>query len=383
MIISKIRLRNWKNFGDATTKLTERTLLIGPNASGKSNLLDSLRFLRDLANDGLDAAISRRSGVSSLRCLSARRYSDIDVEVTLSDDSGVEVWLYSVVFNQDNRQRPIVKKEKVDDLKKKRTCLLNRPRPEDKSDPVRLTQSFLEQVIANKEFREIADFFKTISYQHIIPQVVRDPKGFSSVPVQNDPYGRDFLLRLWNTPLRTRNARLKRISSALKVAVPHLQELVVVMDKQGVPHLNGRYDHWRAQGAFQNEGQLSDGTLRLFGLLWTVFEGSGPLLLEEPELSLHSEVVRYLPQMFERLQKFRKTRRQIIVSTHSKEMLHDKGIGGEEVVRLEPGEDGTSFQPPDENETILLKQGLSVAEVLLPRSAPPKAHQLALFPEMS
>jgi predicted ATPase len=235
-------------------------------------------------------------------------------------------------------------------------------------------------VNANREFREIADFFKTISYQHIIPQVVRDPKGFSPVQVHEDPFGRDFLLRLWNTSQKTRNARLKRISSALKVAVPHLQELAVVMDdKQGVPHLNGRYDHWRAQGAFQNESQLSDGTLRLFGLLWTVFEGNGPLLLEEPELSLHSEVVRHLPQMFERLQKLRKTRRQIIMSTHSEEMLTDKGIGGEEVVRLEPGEDGTRFQPPDENETKLLKQGLSVADVLLPRSAPPKAHQLSLF----
>jgi hypothetical protein len=62
-------------------------------------------------------------------------------------------------------------------------------------------------------------------------------------------------------------------------------------------------------------------------------------------------------------------------------MLKDKGIGGEEIVRLETGEDGTTFQPPDENENLLLRQGLSVAEVLLPRTAPPKAHQLSLFGE--
>lgn len=381
MYISHIRLRNWKNFGEATTPLAGRTFLVGPNASGKSNLLDALRFLRELANDGLASAAGRRGGVSSLRCLSARRYSDIDLEVTLADDSGIDVWQYAIVFNQDNRQRPIVKKELVSALKNNRQALLERPGVEDENDPERLTQTDLEQVNANKEFREIAEFFKTISYQHIIPQVIRDPKGFSAMPVQDDPFGRDFLLRLWNTPQKTRNARLKRIASALKVAVPKLQELDVVMDKQGLPHLNGRYEHWRSQGAFQNESQLSDGTLRLFGLLWTVFEGNGPLLLEEPELSLHSEVVRHLPQMFERLQRLRKNRRQIIISTHSESMLKDKGIGGEEIVRLETGEDGTTFQPPDENENLLLRQGLSVAEVLLPRTAPPKAHQLSLFGE--
>ncbi|GAB6057659.1 AAA family ATPase [Desulfonatronum parangueonense] len=380
MYISRIRLRNWKNFGDAATPLSWRTFLIGPNASGKSNLLDALRFLRELAIDGLAPAVGRRGGISSLRCLSARRYSDIDIDVKLADDSGTDVWQYCIVINQDNRQRPIVKKELVYNLKNS-SVALDRPGPEDGNDPERLTQTDLEQVIANKEFREISDYFKTISYQHIVPQVVRDPQGFTSMPVHDDPFGRDFLLRLWNTQKKTRTARLKRIAAALKVAVPKLQELDIVMDKQGTPHLIGRYEHWRAQGAFQNESQLSDGTLRLFSLLWTVFEGNGALLLEEPELSLHSEVVRYLPQLFERLQKLRKNRRQIILSTHSEEILQDKGIGGEEIVRLEIGENGTTFQPPDENENLLLRQGLSVAEVLLPRTAPPRAHQLSLFAE--
>ena len=70
--------------------------------------------------------------------------------------------------------------------------------------------------------------------------------------------------------------------------------------------------HWRPQGAWQTEDQFSDGTLRLLGLLWAILEGGGPLLLEEPELSLHPEVVRFLPQMFARMQ--RRSGRQIITS---------------------------------------------------------------------
>jgi putative AbiEii toxin of type IV toxin-antitoxin system len=89
------------------------------------------------------------------------------------------------------------------------------------------------------------------------------------------------------TPTRTQTSRLSRIANGLRVAVPQLQELELWRDDRGTPHLRGRYDHWRLRGAWQSERELSDGTLRLLGLLWAVLDGTGPLLLEEPELSLH------------------------------------------------------------------------------------------------
>ncbi len=79
------------------------------------------------------------------------------------------------------------------------------------------------------------------------------------------------------------------------------------------------------------------------GLLWVAMEGGGPLLLEEPELSLHPEIVRYLPQMFARVQ--RRTGRQIIMSTHSPDLLRDEGIGLDEVLLLRPRAEGTDVQP--------------------------------------
>ncbi len=378
MYISKIQLRNWMNFKDAHAVLGERVFLIGPNASGKSNFLDSFRFLRDIASDKLDAAVEKRGGVSSIRCLSATRYSNIDVDVELSSDDGKAAWKYRLVFNQDAASRPIIKTEAVFDLRLDRE-VLSRPDNNDESDPLRLTQTALEQVTANKDFRAVADFFRSISYQHIIPQVVRDPKGFSPAPIRDDPFGRDFLLRLWNTTDRTRNSRLRKICEALRVAVPKLQELDVAMDSQGTPHLKGRYEHWRPTGAFQSESQFSDGTLRLFGLLWTMFEGAGPLLLEEPELSLHGEVVKHLPQMFERIQRIRKARRQVLISTHSEDILRDPGIAAEEVLRLQPGDGGTKIFSADKNDKEMIRAGLTVADVMLPKSAPAGVEQLSLW----
>jgi predicted ATPase len=81
--------------------------------------------------------------------------------------------------------------------------------------------------------------------------------------------------------------------------------------------------------------------LDLFRFLhvWATLDGTSTLLLEEPELSLHPEVIRYLPQMFARIQ--RRSGRQIIASTHSTDLLRE-GVGSNEVVLLSPSQEGTT-----------------------------------------
>jgi predicted ATPase len=236
----------------------------------------------------------------------------------------------------------------------------------------------LEQINANKDFRPIVNFFQSVNYQHLLPQVMRDPQGFTQTHIENDPFGRDFLQRVENTPTKSRDSRLNKIQSALQVAAPQLKELKVNRDHLGVPHLVGLFEHWRPDAGKQNEVQFSDGTLRLFGLLWSLFEGEGLLLMEEPELSLHSEVVRHLPRLIEGVNRHRKTKRQYIVSTHSEEILSDKSIAADEVLRLEPSANGTLLKSPSDNpdEVAQLKAGLTVADVILPKSAPLNAHQL-------
>ena len=100
------------------------------------------------------------------------------------------------------------------------------------------------------------------------------------------------------------------------MAVPQLKDLELSRDERGVPHLRGLYEHWRANAGWQTEDQFSDGTLRLMGLLWVLLDGTEPLLLEEPELSLHPEVVRFIPAIMARLG--RKAGRQVLVDFTAK-----------------------------------------------------------------
>ncbi|MGI8638982.1 MAG: AAA family ATPase [Pyrinomonadaceae bacterium] len=371
MFVQRLKIENWKNFRKGDVNLSRRLFLIGPNASGKSNFLDIFRFLREISLDtggGFKQAVETRNGVSAIRCLFARKKPDISIEVELKDDDD-SVWVYQLSFGQNQNRNPIIKSERVEHNGK---VLLSRPDDDDKKDIARLSQTSLEQLNANNKFRSIANFFQSINYQHLIPQVVRDSKGFSPVSIINDPFGRDFLHRVERTRTNIRDSRLKKIESVLQIAVPQLKELKVSRDNSGIPHLEGIFEHWRPHGAKQFESQFSDGTLRLFGLLWSLFEGDGTLLMEEPELSLHKEVVRQLPAMIEKINRSRKPRRQVIISTFSEEMLDNQGIGGEEVIRLEPSPDGTKLVSPldSEEEMEQLKNGLTIADVVLPKSSP-------------
>lgn len=374
MLVTRLKIENWKNFKKGEIRLTRRLFLIGPNASGKSNFLDIFRFLRDISlasGGGLKKAVEDRRGVSAIRCLSARENPKISIEVELKDYE--TVWIYRLSF-KEFRKSVHVEEEYVE---RDGEVLLRRPDKDDKKDRLRLTQTALEQINLNKDFRDVSSFFQAISYQHILPQVIRDPQGFSSAPIVNDPFGRDFLQRVENTQSNYRDSRLSKIQEALQIAVPQLKELKVERDKFGVPHLIGMFEHWRPHAAKQNEVQFSDGTLRLIGLLWSFFEGEGMLLLEEPELSLHSEVVRQFPAMIEKINKRRKLKsRQMIISTYSEEMLSDPGIGGEEVIRLEPSENGTLLKTQSQEERTLLEAGLTVADVMIPKTKPQNVQQL-------
>jgi len=115
------------------------------------------------------------------------------------------------------------------------------------------------------------------------------------------------------------------------------------------------------------------------GLFWAVMTGSGLLLLEEPELSLNPEVIRYIPQMLARVQ--RKSRTQIMLSTHSSELLSDDGISLDEILLLSPAREGTSISLASSirDAQVLLSEGATPADIVLPRTKPDNASQLTLF----
>ncbi|HNW98527.1 MAG TPA: AAA family ATPase [Bacteroidales bacterium] len=379
MIISRLILKNWKNFKDVDIELKERVFLIGANASGKSNLLDVFRFLRDIAKPGggLQKAVTDRGGISKIRSLAARRHPDVEIEVHISDFGSEEIiWKYAIGIKQEARgyRLPYLSYEKVWDGNK---LIINRPEDDDKKDKVRLTQTYLEQINTNKDFREISRFFENALYLHLVPQLLKYPSAFTGQDLPGDPFGKGFLERVAKTNEKTRKAWLNKIEHALKIAVPQLTNLEYTTER-GYPHLEVTYSHWRPGAGRQREEQFSDGTLRLIGLLWLLQEGDSLLLLEEPELSLNGAIVSKLAPLIYKLQKQRK--RQVLISTHSSDLLNDRGISLKEIAVLEPASEGTKITIASNIKDVkkMLDTGMSPASAILPRVKPKDINQLSL-----
>ena len=120
MLVQRIALKNWRNFRDVDVPFRDNTYLLGANATGKSNLLDVFRFLRDISKPqggGLQKAVADRGGIPKLRCLHARRSPEVVIDVRLAEaaDDPEPAWRYRLAFKPEGKgaQRILITSEQV------------------------------------------------------------------------------------------------------------------------------------------------------------------------------------------------------------------------------------------------------------------------------
>ena len=378
MIISKIELFNWKNFHRCEVGVQERCFVVGANAAGKSNFIDALRFLRDVAKQGggLQTAVRVRGGITKIRCLAAREQSNVKLAIELSESDSRELcWHYELNFKHTGggiRENQVkIVSEKVFSGREQR-YVLDRSAETLGEDEETLKYTYLEQPNANKDFRVIQQFLQNVEYLNVVPQMVRESASSSYSGDKEDYYGRNFLKRLALLNDNTRRSYFRKINEFLKLAVPQLEELSFVKDEIGVPHLEARSVHWRTRGSKQQEMQFSDGTLRLIGFLFALIDSNGVLLLEEPEINLHPGIVAQFPEFIAKIQRLKKGGRQVFITTHSYDILSNEGIAPEEVLLLTNSPEGTEVEVLSNVEKAknILAAGFSMADVVMPLTKP-------------
>ena len=296
MKLTHVSLINWRNFGSLEVDIHNRLFIVGPNASGKSNFLDALKFLADVTRPGggLTYALNERGGMKSVRFLNAlnRNHGNLTIAVQIAD--GDDQWTYELSLHsrKNGDHGPEIVKEEVT---KNGRVVVSRPSADDEADPELLSQTHIEQNAMNREFRDVAKFLAAINSM---------PENPEKKPLAN-------------------------IQTMLQAVVPGL---TMEAADVGKPY----------------PVECSEGTLHLIGLLGTIFAqpttSSSVLLLKTPERSLNATIVRNLPQMIASAQANRKNQLQVFLSTHSPDLLADEGIHPQEVLVLQVNEDGTYGQ---------------------------------------
>ena len=104
-------------------------------------------------------------------------------------------------------------------------------------------------------------------------------------------------------------------------------------------------------------------------------------MLEEPELSLHTAIVRRLAGFIYRAQAAG-AGRQVLLSTHSEHLLSDPGITPDEVLLVQPSREGSEIVAGAAHRQIcrLMEAGLNAAEAVLPHT---EGKQMSLFDRLA
>lgn len=370
MRLLTLELKNFLSYRDTVLELGDITALVGPNASGKSNAVAALKLLGDIPKYGLQTALLRRGGFDQVRHRSQGRPFDpaITVEFAADDDLS-RISRYELQLGSLSGGRYEVKHERIELCLEKGQYHLS-------STKGRVDLSFTDD--ANGRFRPPERFAVpqgqslvglTASYYPLLPlwdlltsiQVVevnsaRMRELQEPTPGQSmDPDGAN-ATSVFET---LSSSRRQELADELAAIVPGVCEIDV---RRFANKLTLRFSQQVRESKRQFlASQVSDGTLRAFGVLLPFFQPSRPTLLvvEEPESAIHLGALRTLVQVLRE----HSDEVQVLLTTHSADVIDELGI---EQVRVVWTEDGVSRIAPVAAHTIeTIKGGLITPGELL------------------
>lgn len=404
MKLTHIAITNWRNFAHIEFDMSSRLFVVGPNSSGKTNLLAALRFLSDVARRGLVAASEDLGGPSRYIHAGADSVSfsvsaDVDTRHITYDLSLRKVRVIDDFSLGRMRLHPSNKGIPEDLLEAEQPRILQ-PLVEAKPRSFSL-EALLQLPVADPpdgweegevdtEFPEddcirVEDEKLTVDGEEItddqgvgnsstirtmlagIRYIHPNPKKMLERADRYDPdHGTGFFQHAGRFSDQQLDAVVDRIRLIMASAVPEVPNLsyqrmglgteVVFYSDTPVRGATGVYSH----------EQFSEGTLRLLGLLFdlaTLPRDTSVVLIEEPETFLQASVVRSLPSLLAEVAMNRDV--QMIISTHSPELIDSELVLPSQVLMLRSENGETTGQLLSESNDPRIKAVVSAG---LPKS---------------
>jgi predicted ATPase len=340
-VLSRLVVKGFKSLAEVEVTFPRLAVLFGPNAAGKSNLLDAVQALsrtgtaRTLSDAlsgpirgyPLEAFAFADGGLTALLSQKATRFS-LDADLSVDGDRyryciTVEIQLgsgslcvqdeYLAALTQNGEPKGNPSIEKVSQqLRVRRKSKSAHPRQE----PLGLNHSLLSDPrLGGVEYRAIERCRNELSgwrTYYLDPRVAmrsaRPPADVRDIGVLGEDIA-PFLFRLHAEDQKYFEA----VKRTLRSLIPSVEDLTVDLDKR-----RGTLDIQLRQGGTDFSSRIiSEGTLRVLALCAiAVNPWSGSLLaFEEPENGVHPRRLELIVELLTSLAIARK--RQIIVTTHS------------------------------------------------------------------
>ena len=349
--ITRVILKNYKSIAACDVRLGPLTFLVGRNGSGKSNFLDALRFVADALNTSLDHAIRDRGGINDVRRRSRGHpnHFSVRLEFILPDGSTGHYAFrigtrspggYEVQTEECKILNEILAPEVYFRVDNGTVTSSVKVAPAAATDRL-----YLVNTSGLPEFRPVYDAFSRMGFYNLNPDQIRDLQA---------PDPRDVLARdgsnLTSVFGQFSTAMKERVQEFLAVVVPgvHKVEVKNLGPKETLEFrqdVAGDKHYWRFLA-----NNMSDGTLRAFAILVALFQGTQgeqkrvPLVgIEEPEIALHPAAAGVLLDGLQAAAH----RTQVIVTTHSPELLEDKHLDVDSILAVEANKGNTVIAPVD------------------------------------
>lgn len=356
-LLHSIQLNNLLSYGKKGVKLKLEPLnvLIGPNASGKSNLIDAVSLLAAAPRNLL--APFREGGTPEDWLWKGERDGEGEVSADIlvrlespGTDSTVEYYLEFAVSDF----RVVVTSEQLDG---------------DNRYFVRTAEGLILQASSGKD--TISELRSLDPQQSVLSQV-RDPVNYPQLTQVGKRLGNIRFFRGWpfgrgNLLRRPQEANLPddfllEDGSNLGLILNDLQNRRatkrLLLEKlrlvyEGIEDVTTKVQGGTIQIFFHEEGlakpipaaRLSDGTLHYLCLLTVLLHPDPPPLIciEEPELGLHPDILPHIAELLIDASK----RMQLIVTTHSETLVSALSDVPEAVVVCERDDQGTKLRRLD------------------------------------
>ena len=369
-LLTRVVLRNYKSIAACDVSPAQLSFLVGPNGAGKSNFLDALRFVADAVRFSLDHALRDRGGINEVRRRSGGHPNHFGIRLDL--DLAESAVRYAFAVGARPRGGYEVKREQCV-VRGKRSSRRDRYEVESGEvvhsilrppPPAAADRLYLVNVSGVDVFRPVYDALVGMGFYNLNPDAIRDLQA---------PDPGDLLMRDGGNAASVL-ARLGARSRVKKTVEQYLGQIVtgvVGVDKRSVgpretiefrQEVSGARDPWRFFAS-----NMSDGTLRAFGVLVALFQDAGagavPRLvgIEEPEVALYPAAFGALIDSL----RDGADRAQVLVTSHSPDLLDDKEISDDSIFAVVAKRGETRIGPVDEAARSTLRDQLYTAGELL------------------